>query len=83
MRLTALAETHVFGQVSELRTLIQDDDLGGDEDDDGNGQHVVYQGNREGNPEMMIFEGSNEVQPAYVPPPPKDSKEVGVTGFLL
>lgn len=69
--------------------MIQDDDLDGDDDDhdhddgDGNGEGVGNQEGRKENPEMMVFEGSDEVQPAYEPPPPKDSKEVSVTGLLV
>lgn len=49
-----------------MRALLQDDD---DEDDDE--QDTQRQGGNEAE-DMMVFEGTDEVQPAYEPPPKKE-----------
>lgn len=55
-------------QVSAFRTLLQhqDDDGLGDNQDGGNEE------GGEGIEEMMIFEGTEDAQPAYEPPPKKE-----------
>ncbi|CAM9706513.1 unnamed protein product [Ectocarpus sp. 4 AP-2014] len=63
---TGMGDWKPLGEVSELRPLLQD----GDDEEEEEGR----MGAEEAPEKMMVFEADDEAQPAYEPPPKKESK---------
>ncbi|CBJ28191.1 conserved unknown protein [Ectocarpus siliculosus] len=63
---TGMGDWKPLGEVSELRPLLQDGD---DEEEEEEGM-----GTDDAPEKMMVFEADDEAQPAYEPPPKKESK---------